>query len=78
MVCSTNKFFNSVNEQANMSFPERKFLENSLAGPSRLHLLSFPQKMVDDQREFPVNEIARIHQVEPRPLRIMKLKSNAT
>ena len=37
--------------------------------PSRLHLLSFHQKMVNDRREFSKKEFPSIHQVEPRPKR---------
>ena len=32
-----------------------------------LHLLLFPQKMVNGRREFPIQEIPRIREVEPRP-----------
>ena len=48
-------------------FPERKFLENFLVEASWLHLLSFPQRMVNEQKEFSKKEIPRIHEVEPRP-----------
>ena len=53
----------SVNDQANLPFPKRKFLQTFLVEPSRLHLRPFLPKMVkEDRKEFPKKEIPRIYQ----------------
>ena len=42
--------------------------EDFLVEQRWLHLQSFPQKLVNDQKEFFQKKIAEIHQVEPRLL----------